>query len=80
MAATALLAPPADGPSVQVIDGALRIDRFITTDPDVVALVNTATDARAAVHSALSTGARVLGLAQARLDTTLVEQAFGHLH
>src|SRR5436309_595566 len=67
--------PQPDGARVTAHDGAVYIDGFIETDPDVVAAVTEADDAAAAVaavHERLALGGRVLRIAQARLDGDVI--------
>lgn len=59
--------------------GVVHIRDLTTADPDLLALVKTATDPEAVVQHALSTGARALAIAQASVDTRLVEDSFAKL-
>lgn len=64
--------PHQDGARIVVHGDAVYIDGLVVTDPDVVASVKEATDPVAAVHERLTLGARVLRLAQARIDGDVI--------
>lgn len=60
-------------PAAQITDGALHLQKFCSRDPEVVALIAQAEDPEAAVHRALSVGARALSLATAPIDASRVK-------
>lgn len=64
-------------PVAEVVGSVLHLERFEERDPEVVNLVSAAEDAESAVHRAMQTGARALGLARVSIDSSAVEQAFG---
>ena len=66
-------------PRVFAADGLVHITDVTTADPDLLAIVSSAADPEAVVQRALSTGARALSVAQASIDTTMVEQSFAEL-
>lgn len=73
------LVPVVDISRVYSRGSVVHIRELTTADPDLLALVETATDPEAVVQRALSTGARALAIAQASVDTRLVEDSFAKL-
>lgn len=63
-------------PHVTLADDVLYIDRLTCTDADVVELVRRSDNPEAAVQRALAAGAQMLSMAQVRVDTAVVDQAF----
>lgn len=55
-------------PAAQITDGELRLQKFSSTDPEVVSLIAHAEDPEAAVHRVLGVGARALSLAAAAVE------------
>jgi hypothetical protein len=66
-------------PNVYAVDGVVHVHELATADPDLLTLVVGAGDPEAVVQRALSTGARALAIAQASVDTALVENSFAAL-
>lgn len=60
-------------------NGVVHIQDLTTVDPDLLTIVTATTEPEAVVQRALSTGARALSVAQASIDTTMVEEAFAAL-
>jgi hypothetical protein len=60
-----------NSPAAQIANGELRLEKFKSADPEVVALIAHAEDPEAAVRRVLSVGARALNLAaEAAEDST----------
>lgn len=72
------LAPVSLG-RVYTAGGAVYIRDLVTVDPDLLNLVESASDPEAVVQHALSTGAKALAIAQASVDTRMVEDSFAKL-
>lgn len=72
------LAPVSLG-RVYTTGGAVYIRDLATADPDLLNLVENASDPESVVQHALSTGARALAIAQASVDTRMVEDSFAKL-
>lgn len=64
---------------VTVADGTVHIRDLTCTDTDLVSLATSAADPEEAVQRALATGARVLTVATASIDTAVVERSFDRL-
>ena len=73
------LVPVVDISRVYASGGVLHIQDLVTADPDLLALVENSDAPEAVVQHALSAGARALAIAQASVDTRLVEDSFGKL-
>src|SRR3954453_15735866 len=67
---------PVPVPNVTVVDGVFHLREVKSSDPDLLALVDGARDAEAVLQRVLSTGARALVIAQATVDTAVVEKSF----
>lgn len=57
-----------NSPTAQIAEGELRLQKFSSADPEVVALIARAEDPEAAVRRVLSVGARALSLAAAAAE------------
>lgn len=64
--------PEPDGARVTVHNGTAYIDGLVETDPDLVAALTASDDPVMTVHETLTLGARVLRMAQARLDADVI--------
>lgn len=71
--------PHQDGARIVLHGDAVYIDGFAVTDPDVVAAVREAADPVAVVHERLTLGARVMRLAEARVDGDIIRDEVDRL-
>jgi hypothetical protein len=66
-------------PAAVLVDDELVVEHLRITDPDAIAFIGSSDDPELALVRCVEMGARVLRLANATVDTQVVEHRFGQM-